>query len=149
MRRHGLITLTVVLWAAADLSAVADRPDKKKQKPDPVKEELKRLEGVWDYAVSRGDLHVTIRNGQYTSADSKGKVALSARMKIDPTKSPKWLDMVYTAGPYQGTTLAALYELKGDTLTLCIALSGVSRPTALQQGAKYDLCTLRRRKKTK
>jgi uncharacterized protein (TIGR03067 family) len=147
MRRHGLITLTVVLLAAANLSAVADRPDKKKKKADPVQEELKKLEGVWDYAVSRGDLHVTIRGGVYTSTDSKGKVTLSARMKIDPTKSPKWLDMVYTAGAYQGTTLTALYDLKGDTLTLCIALPGNSRPTALQQqGGKYDLCTLKRRK---
>jgi uncharacterized protein (TIGR03067 family) len=144
-----MLAFTVILLAAADLAAVVD-PDRKKTRTpnvDPVKEELKQLEGKWDYAVSRGDLAVTIQAGTYTSADSKGNVRLAAVMKLDPTKKPKWLDMVYIAGPLKGQTLMALYEVKGDTLTLCIHMSGKDRPTAFQGGNNCDLCVLKRQKK--
>ena len=146
-RLQALLALAVLVAGSADLGAVPDRPDKKKKNLDPVKEEYKRLEGVWNYAVSRGDLHVTIRNGVYTTVDSKGNVSLSAFMKIDPTKKPKWLDMVYRAGAYKGQTLTAIYELKGDTLTLCIQVRGNGRPSVLRGDSNYDLCTLRRAKK--
>jgi uncharacterized protein (TIGR03067 family) len=146
-----MLAFTIILLAAANLAAVVD-PDRKKTRTpnvDPVKDELKQLEGKWDYAVSRGDLAVTIQAGTYTSADSKGNVRLAAVMKVDPTKKPKWLDMVYIAGPLKGQTLLALYEVKGDTLTLCIHMSGKDRPTALQGGGNIDLCVLKRQKKAR
>jgi hypothetical protein len=43
----------------------------------------------------------------------------------------------------------ALYELKGDTLTLCIQRSGKDRPTALKGGGTCILCVLKRQKKAR
>jgi uncharacterized protein (TIGR03067 family) len=145
------IALSTLCLLAGDLGAVVNRVDHKTRTPNvnPVQDELKRLEGGWDYAVSRGDLAVTIRNGTYTSADSKGNVRLAAVMKIGPAKNPKWLDMVYIAGPLKGQTLFALYELKDDTLTLCIQMDGTGRPTAFRADGNFDHCVLKRQKKPK
>jgi uncharacterized protein (TIGR03067 family) len=151
MRTARLLSLVLILLAAADLAAVVNVERKKTRTPnlDPVQSDLQQFEGKWDYVVSRGDLAVTIRGGTYTSADSQGNVRLSAVMKIDPTKNPKWLDMVYTAGPLKGQTLLALYELKGDTLTLCIQMNGKDRPAAFRAENNQDLCVLKRHKKAR
>lgn len=38
---------------------------------------------------------------------------------IDPAKTPKTLDQVFTKGPMNGKKCLAIYELKGDTLKIC------------------------------
>jgi len=152
MLKARLLASIILLLGAADLAAVVDRLNRKKVRTpnfDPVQEDMKRLEGGWDYAISRGDLAVTIRAGTYTSADSKGNVRLAAVMKIDPNHTPKWLDMTYIAGPLKGQTLQAIYELKGDTFTLCIQMDGQGRPTAFRRDGNCDLCVLQRPKKAR
>jgi uncharacterized protein (TIGR03067 family) len=152
MSKARLLGFIILAVATSDLAAVVDRMDRKKVRTpnyDPVKEDMKRLEGAWDYAVSRGDLAVTIRAGTYTSADSKGNVVLAAVMKIDPTRTPKWLDMTYIAGPLKGQTLQAIYELKGDMFTLCIQMDGTGRPNAFRKDGNFDFCVLRRQKKAR
>jgi len=44
-----------------------------------------------------------------------------------------------TAGPNQGKTFPAIYELKGDTLRICYDLSGAKRPTEFKTVAGTQL----------
>ena len=125
-----LAVVAVGLIFPRDVGAVPDRPDKKKK--DPVREEMKRLEGTWVF--TRGSNRVTIRGVTYTATTPQGKLVLSAAMTIDPTKNPKWLTMRYTAGSFQGKTLLGIYDLKGDTLRVYIPSSG-KRPTQFPTGA--------------
>jgi uncharacterized protein (TIGR03067 family) len=52
--------------------------------------------------------------------------------RLDPSKSPRTLDIVSTEGPNKGKTLHAIYELEGDTFTYCVAPPGKERPTLLE-----------------
>ena len=48
--------------------------------------------------------------------------------EIDPTKNPKTLDMNFEK---EKQTIKAIYELRGDHLTLCLGVKGGPRPTEI------------------
>jgi uncharacterized protein (TIGR03067 family) len=58
------------------------------------------------------------------------KQADRGRLKLDPAAKLKALDIIGTEGPNKGKTILAIYELSGDTLRVCYALTGDKRPTA-------------------
>jgi uncharacterized protein (TIGR03067 family) len=49
-------------------------------------------------------------------------------IKLDPSATPKTLDITGTEGPNKGKTILAIYEHDGDALRICYDLSGKSRP---------------------
>jgi uncharacterized protein (TIGR03067 family) len=66
---------------------------------------------------------------------------------IDASAKPKSMTVTGTAGPNQGKTFPAIYELNGDTLRICYDLSGASRPTEFKSvaGTKLYLVTYHRK----
>src|SRR5262245_30954543 len=69
---------------------------------------------------------------------------------LRPSRSPAHIDLVYSDGPDKGKTVKGLYELKGDTLTLCVAPAGEGRPRSLatKEGEKVTLYVLERSRRT-
>ena len=67
---------------------------------------------------------------------------------LDSTGKPKSMTITGTAGPNNGKTFPAIYELKGDTLRICYDLSGAKRPTEFKTiaGTKLYLVTYHRKK---
>ncbi len=67
---------------------------------------------------------------------------------IDPTTSPKSMNVTGTEGPNGGRTFPAIYEIKGDTLRICYDLSGAQRPTEFKSiaGTRLYLVTYNRKK---
>ena len=49
--------------------------------------------------------------------------------QVDPTKTPKTMDVKMEEGPHKGETMKAIYEVKGDELRLCHDEPGKDRPT--------------------
>ena len=99
--------------------------------------EGKMLEGTWQLVegevggrtfppqVAQG-IKLTLSPGKYVvMAESKDE----GTVKYFPDASPKALEVTGTDGPNKGKTFPAIYELKGDTLTVCYDLSGKARPT--------------------
>jgi uncharacterized protein (TIGR03067 family) len=99
--------------------------------------EGKMLEGTWQLVegevggrkfppqVAQG-IKLTLSPGKYVvMAESKDE----GTVKYFPDASPKGMEITGTAGPNKGKTFPAIYELKGDTLTVCYDLSGKARPT--------------------
>jgi uncharacterized protein (TIGR03067 family) len=59
--------------------------------------------------------------------------------KLDPSKSPKQIDIVPTSGADKGEVYPGLYELEKDTLKLAVvARAGADRPTAFESKKRAD-----------
>ena len=67
---------------------------------------------------------------------------------LDSAAKPKSMAITGTAGPNNGKTFPAIYELKGDTLRICYDLSGAKRPTEFKSiaGTRLYLVTYHRAK---
>jgi uncharacterized protein (TIGR03067 family) len=92
-----------------------------------------------------GDIKVAaIRDGRFTlkvGAEEKG-----ARLKLNPAREPKEVDMTPEDGPFKGKTLHGIYKLEGGELTFCFDEEGKQRPKEFAT-AKDDrrlLMTLKR-----
>lgn len=59
-----------------------------------------------------------------------GGTTYKGTFKVDVTKSPKQIDITFTAGPEAGKTLYGIYELEGDTYKVCLGMPGKDRPKA-------------------
>jgi RNA polymerase sigma factor (sigma-70 family) len=79
-----------------------------------------------------------ITSDKITLADEDGFLEQEIRYTLDPTKTPKAIDLRY---PASGMVLAGAYRLDGDELTL---VYGVARPKELKEGAGLIFHKLRR-----
>jgi uncharacterized protein (TIGR03067 family) len=67
---------------------------------------------------------------------------------IDPAAKPKTIDITGVEGPNAGKKIPGIYELNGDTLTICYGLGGSPRPTEFKSpaGTPTFLITYKRKK---
>jgi uncharacterized protein (TIGR03067 family) len=135
MQRMGLMPVTpfcpegdfIMKWRLPTIFAItlllaADRPE------DAVEKEKAKLIGVWNVeSVEANGQKVpaeAIKNFQFVfTADSltrkkNGKAESGAGYQLEPSQSPKWIDMTGVADG-KDVSVPALYEVEGDTLTLC------------------------------
>jgi uncharacterized protein (TIGR03067 family) len=54
---------------------------------------------------------------------------------LDPTKNPKWIDVTYTDGERKGESSLGIYELKDDSLKICMSRS-TTRPMEFETKAE-------------
>jgi uncharacterized protein (TIGR03067 family) len=104
-----------------------------------LEKEVKKFQGTWTFESSvtggkelpadqlkglvlvfEGDKH-TVKKGD--------DVLQVGTQKIDPSKSPKTIDVTMTEGPSKGAVMLGIYEFDGDTLKVCFDLEGKKRPT--------------------
>ncbi|HUR52835.1 MAG TPA: TIGR03067 domain-containing protein [Gemmataceae bacterium] len=76
--------------------------------------------------------------GKYTA--SHGEEIDAGTFTLDPTKTPKTMDVKPTGGPLKGKLVKAIYKLDGDILTICYDHNAGDRPTAFE--SKPDTTTL-------
>jgi hypothetical protein len=67
-------------------------------------------------------------------------------VKLDGTKSPQRGDFTYLFGDHKGKVSFAIYEIKGDSLRLCVAEPGESRPSEFNGKGKNTLILFKRAK---
>ena len=128
--------------------------EKKADKEAAVKREWKRLNGTWEFTGSVSDgkkeapkerVTLTLKDGKYTFMWG-GKVVDEWALKIDPTSSPKSMDLTPSSGPTESNSYRAIYELKGNTLRVCLGQRGKPRPKAFEAkaGSGHTLVTYKR-----
>jgi uncharacterized protein (TIGR03067 family) len=145
--RIALVTLLCPLVLAAS-GALAD-----------AKKELKKFEGVWTFeSVEAGGKKlsadpfkgrtVTFEGDKY-SVKRGDEVEEAATAKLDPSKSPKTLDVKVTGGPNKGAVMLGIYVISGDTLKVCFDPEGKKRPMEFktEAGAPTVLVVHKRVKK--
>ena len=132
--RIALVTLlcTVILTASGGTGARAD------DKADAEKE-LKKLQGTWTFesvevggkeapAADYKSMTVTFEGGKFTVKTGDEVIQVGTE-KLDPSKSPKAIDVTMTEGPNKGAVMLGIYEIDGDTLKVCFDPQGKKRPT--------------------
>lgn len=55
--------------------------------------------------------------------------------KLDPSQSPKTIDVTDDRGPYKGKTCKGIYELEGDRMRVAFAAPGEDRPKEFSESA--------------
>ncbi len=125
---------------------------------DAAQKELKHFQGHWQLLslVRNGEklpdeqtkgAQVTVQGNTYT-VKVNGEVKEEGTFKLDPSRRPKWIDITPTKGEGKGQTYLGIYEVKGDTYTLCTASPGQPRPKTLtsEPGSNHFLQTARKMK---
>jgi uncharacterized protein (TIGR03067 family) len=143
-----LLTLlcTFVLTASGGAGARAD-----------VEKELKKLQGTWTFeyvetggkeipATEFAGMTVTFEGDRYTV--KKGDAVIqTASLKLDPSRSPKALDVKVAEGPNKGAVILGIYEIGGDTLKVCFDPAGKRRPTQLKSASGSQTLVVHKRVK--
>ena len=73
--------------------------------------------------------HINAADGAWAILQ-EGRVVERGSSKIDPTKSPKEIDLTVTEGNSKGKVIPGIYEVGENTRQVCIAEEGKARPTA-------------------
>lgn len=152
--RIALVTLlgAIALTAPSVTGALAaDKTD--------VENELKKFHGVWTFvSVEAGGKEIPIDafkgitvafEGDKYTVRKDDEVIQSATQKLDPSKSPKTLDVTVTEGPHKGTVMPGIYEISADTLKVCFDPEGKKRPKEFKtaSGSQTTLVVHKRMKK--
>jgi uncharacterized protein (TIGR03067 family) len=110
-----------------------------------VAKELKKFHGVWTFAsVEAGGkkapaddlkgLTITFADDRYTVKKGDEVIQVGTQ-KLDPSKSPKAIDVKITEGLNKGAAMLGIYEIDGDTLKVCFDEQGKKRPTEFRSPA--------------
>jgi uncharacterized protein (TIGR03067 family) len=105
---------------------------------DTAAEEIRKLQGIWHVtaAEANGDnvpsedvtnIVVTIKDATYEAKINEGTD--HGTFSIDPTTTPKQMDVHPKTGEDEGRTLRAIYEVKGETMRIIYGRNG-TRPTS-------------------
>ncbi len=78
----------------------------------------------------------------------EGKAVARGTSRIDPTRSPKTIDLIPSEGEHKGETARGIYEIAGDMRKICYAPSGKPRPARFSSapGSGHILATFKREK---
>jgi uncharacterized protein (TIGR03067 family) len=130
-RRTGMRILLIALLCAISVAASGGEAD--------LEKEAKKFQGAWSLEssdtsgkkLSTEDLKgfiVTFEGDKHTLKKGDEVIQVGTQ-KIDPTKSPKTIDVTMTEGPNKGAVMLGIYVFVGDTLKVCFDTRGKERPT--------------------
>jgi len=132
-QRIGLAAL-MALWLACAVARAGDG--------NAAKEEMGRFEGVWSFSQvkvsgteqpmtgQQADRLIFQKDGRFTVVQRPG--ITHGTYKVDPGHTPKQYDVTIETGRMKGLRVPAIYEIAGDTLTICMPLAGKERPPVLE-----------------
>ena len=128
MRASTLLMLSVFGLSCAGLLSAADS-----------EQELKKFEGTWSLSSGEADGKaltekqlkggkLVIDDGHYTVM-IPGKDKITGQQVVDPSKTPKTIDISDDSGPNKGKTCLGIYEFSGDEFRCVFAAPGKDRPS--------------------
>ena len=150
--RMALVTLlcTLLLTGSGGTGARADGKAA-------VEKELKKFQGTWRFeSVEAGGKKLPIAQfkgitvtfeGDKSTVKKGDKLIQVATLKLDPSKSPKTLDVTVAEGPNKGAVILGIYEISADTLKVCFDPEGKKRPTEFKGASGSQTLVVHKRVK--
>jgi uncharacterized protein (TIGR03067 family) len=145
MRSVGTVTSLPFAVMSCVALALACICEKSAADENAAKQDLARLEGVWSFVqvkVSGNEHAQTGHEADRMIIQKDGRYAVVQQprithgtIKVNPAPSPKHYDITIGDGRLTGLSVPAVYELSGDTLTICMPLMGNERPAAVESKA--------------
>jgi uncharacterized protein (TIGR03067 family) len=168
MRLFRLPALALVLlvggFVSLNLNAAALSSQRREAaqggKDDLTTQELKKLQGTWllvgrerggekdpEEKVQAMKGRLTVKGGNF--AFKIGDLNFTGTVTLDPSKSPKQLDISFVTASGEKGKAVGIYELQGDTFRECFDAAGKERPRQFKTrpGSDQVLQTFRREKK--
>jgi uncharacterized protein (TIGR03067 family) len=110
-----------------------------------LEKEFKKFQGIWTFeSVEAGGKKAPadqLKGATITFAADKftvkkgDEVIQVGTQKLDPSRSPKTIDVRMTEGLNKGAVMLGIYEIDGDTLKVCFDEEGKQRPTEFKSPA--------------
>ena len=104
-----------------------------------LEKEVRKFQGTWTFESSEtggkklpiGELKglILVFEGPKHTVKQGDEVIQVGTQKLDPSKSPKTIDVTMTEGPSKGTVMLGIYEIDEDALKVCFDPQGKKRPT--------------------
>ena len=136
---------------------------KAEPKEDAAAKELKVLGGDWDVVVLEQDgrkasaddvkgMRWAFKGATMQRTDPGEKPGDKAEVKLDPSRSPKHIDLVVLGGDLKGKTLQGIYKLEDGKLTVCLRdekapEKGRPKDFTADKGSNQAMITLEKVKK--
>lgn len=123
---------------------------------DDLKREIERHQGTWavtsfvrDGKESARDLVdsiVRIVKGDHVVWKRDGKSFAGTTVELDPSQTPKTIDVIPDGGRARGERVLGIYQLDADSLVICMADAGKERPKSFEApaGGKLTLIKFQR-----
>ena len=133
--------LLVALFCAVGFAVSGGSGTPADDKADLAKE-ARKFQGTWTFESSEaggkelpaGDLKglILIFEGDKHTVKKGDDVIQVGTQKLDPSKSPKTIDVTMTEGVNKGTVMLGIYEIDGGTLKVCFDPQGKKLPTGFK-----------------
>lgn len=127
---------------------------------DAASDAMKALQGTWHLTSCEKEgkklpadqiknVKIVLTDGKYQFAEGKGADDdTKGTFKIDASKKPLTIEATPDDGSAKGKSIKGIYELKGDTFTVCFSKPGSAKaPTEFKSKAGAMLQTWTRVKK--
>jgi uncharacterized protein (TIGR03067 family) len=103
--------------------------------------EIRKLQGTWSVETLEVDgrpmsrdmlsgAKIVIQGDRFTSL-SMGAV-YEGSLRVDVSKTPSTIDMLFESGPEKGNTSLGIYQLDGSNWKLCLTVTGKTRPSSFR-----------------
>jgi uncharacterized protein (TIGR03067 family) len=144
----------LVMVAASGLLMAADTAAPVRAQ-DAVKQEMKKLQGTWkmeSYHIGDAEAsedavkmrRLVIEGDKWTS--HIGEAEFQMTWKVDPSKSPKHLDLTTTTMGKEEVR-PCIYQVTEDTLVVCLPLANTgARPSKFEQTDDVAIAVYKRQK---
>ena len=133
---RGIVCLLTVAGLAADFAALAAQES-----------DHKAIQGTWKLVSAIHDGEKSkLDGGDRVLAISSSHVIYSFEYReeyeLRPDKNPKWIDILEAPEGEKSQRIPGIYELAGDSLTICYHPKGKDRPAKFQNEAGSGLSLL-------
>jgi uncharacterized protein (TIGR03067 family) len=134
----------VALFCAVGFAASGTLADDKED----IEKEVRKFQGTWTFESSEAggkelpagelkELILTFEGDKHTVRKGDEVIQVGTQ-KLDPSRSPKTIDVTMVEGPNKGKVMLGIYENDGDTLKVCFDPQGKKRPTEFKSGPGSD-----------